>query len=112
MIYISSINAGSVNVAIREKQCSPLGFILLVSYSWRKFHIKGTGMLVGKKGDKTYQSGRGRLKFEVDFFPTEVIVPRPTEVIVPRLSYKITRFLIQAPNCVGIFTFPAGDFLI
>ena len=104
MIYISSINAGSVNVAIREKQCSPLGFILLVSYSWRKFHIKGTGMLVGKKGDKTYQSGRGRLKFEVDFFPTEVIVPR--------LSYKITRFLIQAPNCVGIFAFPAGDFLI
>ena len=104
MIYISSINAGSVNVAIREKQCSPLGFILLVSYSWRKFHIKGTGMLVGKKGDKTYQSGRGRLKFEVDFFPTEVIVPR--------LSYKITRLLIEAPNCVGIFTFPAGDFLI
>ena len=47
-------------------------------------------MLVGKKGGKTYQSGRGRLKFAVDFFPTEV----------------------QAPNCVGIFTFPAGDFLI
>ena len=32
------------------------------------------------------------------------------QVLVRRITYKIMRFLIQAPNFVGIFTFPGWSF--